>query len=205
MLGVCVRPGEFRPHWEYVELQFEKSVSYDPEWRFSGPRFGVHAPYYVALGSHKMQKADDAMKRIIETARVGEKLNADIVVARGGFYSKRAAGEVMRDLVERCEKLQDAIRIPLGIETQPRHSQFGSLDEVLELADRIGIIPVINLPAIIAREGEVNLSKVLNLVEKPYIHFDDSINLEELAAALPQKYTLVAEKPEAAELMKTLI
>jgi len=62
-----------------------------------------------------------------------------------------------------------------------------------------------NLPAITARDGEINLKRALSLVEKPYVHFSDSVDLEELAAALPQKYTLVAEKPETAEVMRELV
>ncbi|MCK4328111.1 MAG: TIM barrel protein [Candidatus Diapherotrites archaeon] len=205
MLGVCLAPGDVAPEWDYVEIQFEKSVSYDPEWKHSGPRFGVHAPYYVTLTSPKLQKVDDAINRILGAAEVARKLNADIVVTRAGFYSKQEPGEAMEALARNCREIMKKTSVPLGIETQPRQSQVGSLDDVLELAEQVGIVPVVNLPAIVQREGEIAIERVLGLVEKPYIHFDESIDLGELAAALPQKYTLVAETVKAAERMRELI
>ena len=205
MLGVCLRPERFSSEWEFVEIQFEKSVSYDPNWKYSGPRFGVHAPYYGSLTSPKLQKVDDAIKRIGEAAEVARRLNADLLVAHAGFYSKQDPTEAMEALVKNCKEVMKNTNVPLGIETQPKQSQFGSLGEVLELAERVGVVPVINLPAIVAREGEVVLERVLRLVDKPYVHFDESVDLKELAAALPQKYTLVAETVGAAEEMKELI
>ncbi len=152
-----------------------------------------------------MQKVDDAIRRITESAKVAEKLNADIVVARAGFYSKREPREAMQELIKHCKELLAGINVPLGIETQPRQSQFGSLDEILELSEKVNIVPVINLPAVVHREGQVNLQRVLNGLNKPYIHFNDIVDLEELAAALPQKYTLVAETLDSAEVMRELI
>lgn len=203
MLGVCLRPEEPLRGWQFVELQFEKSVSYSHEWRSSGSRFGVHAPYYVSLTSPKLQKVDDAINRVIEAADVARRLNADIVVVRAGFYSKHSPAEAMAALVANCKELLGAIDVPLGVETQPKPTQFGSLAEVLELAGKANIVPVLNLPAI-AERGGLDLA-ILGQGERPYIHFNATTDLCALAAALPQKYTLVAEDVVSAEKMRALI
>ncbi|MFC2174717.1 TIM barrel protein [archaeon] len=203
MLGVCLRPEDYRSEWEFVEIQFEKSVSYNLDWKYSGPRFGIHAPYYVSLTSPKLQKVDDAINRIVEAGEVARKLNADIVVTRAGFYSKREPEEAMEVLAKNCREVMKKLSVPLGIETQPRRAQFGSLKEVLKIAE-IGVVPVINVPAVIEREGEMDFG-VLGSLKNPYIHFDMSIDLEKLAAALPERYTLVAESREAAIEMKELV
>jgi len=200
-----LRPEEFRPGWDFVELQFEKTVSFKPEWRNASTKFAVHSPYYVSLTSPKQQKVDEAINKIIDSAKVGEKLGATIVVARAGFYSKRTPAETMDDMVRNCRETTRQLRIQLGIETQPRQTQFGSLEEVLQLAEKTGIVPVINLGAIRARSGELDIKRVLSRVDEPYIHFDSSIDLEALAAALPRKYTLVAEDAGSAEKMRALL
>lgn len=203
MLGVCLKPREFDPKWDFVELQFEKSVSYNADWKYSGPRFGVHAPYYVTLASPKPQKADYAVHQLIEAGKIAHKLNSDIVVARAGFYSKQSPEETLEKVVISCEEVMKAIDVPLGIETQARQSQFGSVEEVLELAERVGIVPVFNLGAM-KKRGDFDLS-VLKHMANPYVHFDESLDLEELAAALPEKYTLVGETVSAAEAMETIL
>ena len=203
MLGVCLTPGGFDSRWEFVEIQFEKNVSYNADWRYAGPRLGVHAPYYITLASPKPQKRDYAIRQIMDAAKVARRINADIVVARAGFYSKQTPEETMRMVVESCKEVMGSIDVPLGIETQPKHSQFGSLDEVLRLADGVGTVPVLDLAAIRERGG-LELS-VLEDMKNPYIHFDGSIGLEELAAALPNRYTLVGKTVADAEAMKAIL
>ena len=203
MLGVCLKPGEFDPRWDFVEIQFEKSVSYSAGWKFSGPRFGVHAPYYITLASPKPQKTDYAIRQLIDAGEVARRLNADIVVARAGFYSKQSAEEAMRTVVKSCTEALGSIDVPLGIETQPKSSQFGSLDEVMRLSEEVGIVPVLDLAAIRQRSG-LDLA-VLGAMDRPYIHFDSSIGLEELAGALPKKYTAVGKTTADAEAMEAIL
>ena len=112
-------PNRLSKDWDFIEIQFEKSAFYNMEWKYFGPRYGVHAPYYVTLASPKAQKFDDAIKRIVDAAEVARKLNADIVVARAGFYSKQAPEEAMERVVKGCEEILSVIDVPLGIETQP--------------------------------------------------------------------------------------
>ena len=203
MLGVCLSPRELDSRWGFIEIQFEKRVSYSPDWKYLGPRFGVHAPYYITLASPKPQKTDYGIRQVIEAAEVAKKLNADIVVARAGFYSKQSAKEAMRAVLKSCREILGSIAVPLGIETQAKKSQFGSLDEVMQLAEKIGIVPVLDLAAIRER-GHLGLS-MLSGMKNPYIHFDSSIGLEELAGALPEKYVLVAKTAGDAEAMEAIL
>jgi len=203
MLGVCLKPAEFNPRWDFVEIQFEKNVSYSPDWRYAGPRLGVHAPYYITLASPKPQKRDYAVRQITDAAEVARRINADLVIARAGFYSKQAPEEAMRVVVKSCEDALGSIDVPLGIETQPKKSQFGSLDEVMRLAEATGVVPVLDLAAIRERSG-LDMT-MLRGMKRPYVHFDGSIDLEGLAAALPENYTLVGKTVADAEAMEIIL
>ncbi len=203
MLGVCLKPGEFDPRWDFVEIQFEKRVSYSAGWRYAGPRLGVHAPYYITLASPKPQKRDYAIRQIAEAGEVARRINADIVVARPGFYSKQTPGEAMRVVVQSCRDAIGAIDVPLGIEAQPKKSQFGSIAELLELAEKTGITPVLDIAAL-RQKGGFSLN-MLKEMDRPYIHFSASDGLEMLAGALPEKYVLVGKSASDAEAMEAIL
>lgn len=202
MIGVCLGPEDYVEGWDLVELQFEKSVSLDREFPFS-QSFTVHAPHYLSLTSPKLQKVDDAKMRILEADDAAKRLDARLVVFRGGFYSKRPPAEAYESLKKACGELQKQMYTRIGIETAPRQSQFGTVEEVLRLAEETGVVPVLNIGAIQERGG-AGLG-FLQEVGEPYCHFDGTVDLEELAAALPQKYTLMAEDLKSAERMRELI
>jgi endonuclease IV len=205
-LGMVSPPERVPRGFDLVELQCEKSV---PKKTAQLPKakYTVHAPYYGTIATDKEQKAKDARMRIIDASSFARKVGGKLVVARAGFYAKKKPGDVFEIVKKNCKDLKRSMSIPLGIETQPRQSQFGSLNEVLRLAKEAKIVPVLNLSAIKDREGKINLGEVLNKVKSPYCHYNSRVDLETLAyvAKKIDDITLVAEDEKAADSLSKVL
>lgn len=127
-----------------------------------GVRLSAHAPYFINLNSPDHGKRLQSQDRLLNTARVGAACGAVSVVFHAGFYGQdppeRAYDSIKRELagvmsIVRTERIPVALRI----ETMGKHSQFGSLDEVLQLCrDVDGLKPCLDFSHIYAREGRVN-------------------------------------------------
>lgn len=205
-LGIASPLDRVPEEYELVEIQFEKTV---PKKAVSLPKnkYTVHAPYYGTIATDKEQKAKDTRMRIIDASAFARKVGGSLVIARAGFYAKKDPAEVFGIVKQNCKRLTESMSVPLGIETQPRASQFGSLDEVLKLAKQVKIIPVLNLSAIKQREDGLDIKKVLSRVKAPYCHYDSNIDVETLAyvAKKIQDITLVAESEAAAKKMAAVL
>jgi deoxyribonuclease-4 len=198
-IGLACRPEAVDTTFPVVELLFEKTVMKpaDAEKLRGKASFIVHAPFYGTLCS-KEQKVRDAQMRILEAARIGELLGADVVVVHAGFYSKQAPEDAYSLALESIGEILRKTRLRIGVETQPRGSQLGSLDEVLAMArENKRIIPVFNLGAIRQRNGRVDFERIFSSTETPLMHVDEATELD--GAALPEGATLVASSRETAE------
>ncbi len=105
-------------------------------------RLSVHAPYYINLNSKEVEKRKASVKRIYDSARVGYWAGAKIVTFHPAYYHELDSGEVLdtveKQLRELLEKLKhEKIEIVVAPETCGKKSQFGSLEETLELCRRL--------------------------------------------------------------------
>ncbi len=205
-LGIASPPERVPEGFDLVEIQCEKSVP-KKSAQLPKAKYTVHAPYYGTIATDKEQKAKDARMRIIDASAFARKVGGKLVVARAGFYAKKKPGEVFEIVKRNCKNLKRSMSVPLGIETQPRQSQFGSLNEVLRLAKEAKIVPVLNLSAIKERDGKINLEEVLNRVKMPYCHYDSRVDIETLAYVAGKMYdvTLVAEDEKAADALSKVL
>ncbi len=140
-------------------------------------KLSVHAPYFINLASEEKEKIAASKIRILESARIGKILGANIVVFHPGFYSGLSADEayaIIRDAVIDIRKKlnEEKNQILLGPETMGRQKQFGSVDETLKLCTEVkGVVPVLDFAHVHARTNgglkkQQDFADVLNKVEK---------------------------------------
>ncbi len=119
----------------------------------------VHAPYAVNLLSESKDKIEASINRLIMTARIANWCGAGIVVFHPGYYGKVSPDSAVGLVLENLAPVVDAIRsekmnVYLGPETMGKKSQFGALDELIEVAKEYPEVRIVfDVAHIHAREG----------------------------------------------------
>lgn len=126
-------------------------------------KLSVHAPYYINL-SAEGETLIKSKERILNSARIGSICGAKSVVIHAGFVqsgTRLAVYEkIKKELIEIREQLKsEGVDIALRIETMGRNSQFGSLDEALEITEVEGVLPCIDFSHLHALTGKFNSRK----------------------------------------------
>ncbi|MFH1224507.1 MAG: TIM barrel protein [Candidatus Diapherotrites archaeon] len=117
----------------------------------------VHAPYYINLNSKEKAKIEASKKRILDSARIGALAGARKVTFHPAFYGGMEKGEALGNVVRALEEIieemrKEKIKITLAPETTGKGSQLGSLEETLELCERVkGLEPMIDFAHLHAR------------------------------------------------------
>jgi len=125
-------------------------------------QLSVHAPYYINLNADDAGTVKDSRTRILKAARVGWKCGAKHVVFHAGYYQRYSAemtySRIRSHVLELSQQLQaEGIQVWLRPETMGRRSQFGSLDEILELSSELeGVAPCLDFAHLHARSGRDN-------------------------------------------------
>lgn len=136
----------------------------------------VHAPYYINLNSYEEEKLKASLERIYQAARIGSLCGAESIVLHAGFYQKSSKKQTFESVSKALRiltrQLQDeGIPAVLRPETMGKRTQFGTLEEVLELSAEIeGVMPCIDFCHLHAREGKENsyqeFTEILSRVEE---------------------------------------
>ena len=127
-----------------------------------GLRLSVHSPYYINFNSEDHGIRLQSQERLLSSARVGAACGAGSVVVHAGFYGRETPEKTYAEIKTGLAAVisivrQERIPIAVRIETMGKHSQFGTLDEVLQLCREIdGLKPCLDFAHIHAREGRVN-------------------------------------------------
>lgn len=136
-------------------------------------KLSVHAPYYINLNGDG-ETLVKSRERILNSARIGSICGAKSVVIHAGFLQgepRRTVYErIKNQFIEITEQLKsENVSITLRIETMGRYSQFGTLDEVLEITEVEGVLPCIDFSHLHALTGKYNskdeFSDILEKVE----------------------------------------
>ena len=120
----------------------------------------VHAPYYINLNSEGETRLK-SRERILNSARIGHICGARSVIIHAGFIEKDsrhdAYEKIKNELTRICEEMNsEGLNITLRIETMGRNSQFGNLDEVLNITEVAGVLPCIDFSHLHAVNGKNN-------------------------------------------------
>ncbi|MCW4017450.1 MAG: TIM barrel protein [Candidatus Bathyarchaeota archaeon] len=119
----------------------------------------LHGSYFINLLGEK-EVVEASKRRLIACAQAAEWMGAYVVVFHPGFYGKNGKSESLKKCVEAVTEVSDALKsmgiekVKLGPETMGRHSQFGSLDEVLSVCQQVeGTQLVVDWAHLHARTG----------------------------------------------------
>ena len=137
----------------------------------------VHGSYFINFCGDE-ETIEKSKNRLIACLTAADWMGAHLVVFHPGFYGKRSPQEAlelcvkaMRGVVESMRSL-GITKVNLGPETTGKLSQFGNLDEVLTLCERVELTePVIDWAHVHAREGGKmktvkDFREALNEIEK---------------------------------------
>jgi len=119
----------------------------------------VHGSYFINFCGDD-ETIEKSKKRLIACATAADWMGAHVVVFHPGFYGKKSPHEALERCVKAMGEVVESMRllgitkVHLGPETTGKPSQFGSLEEVLTLCERVELTePVIDWAHIHAREG----------------------------------------------------
>ena len=167
-----------------MELEFVRSVNISkekaPEVKKSAQENKIvltcHAPYYINLNSLEKAKLKASIYRILNSARIANLCGAWSVCFHPGFYQKSTKEEAYTRVKKAMNEISKTIKkennkIWIRPETTGKESQFGNLDEILELSQEFSnVMPCIDFAHFHARtNGKYNsykeFSEILEKVE----------------------------------------
>ncbi|MFH1053732.1 MAG: deoxyribonuclease IV [Candidatus Woesearchaeota archaeon] len=133
-----------------------------------------HAPYYINLTSPEKAKINASKKRIIHAAQIAWLAGAYSVTFHAAYYMGRDPEKIYEDVKK---ELKDIIRsltdqgnkIWIRPETTGKPSQFGTVDEILNLSQELDqVMPCIDFSHLHARSGgkENTLAEFRQVLEK---------------------------------------
>ncbi|MEW6026060.1 MAG: TIM barrel protein [Planctomycetota bacterium] len=118
----------------------------------------AHGPYFINLNAHEPAKIEASKKRIYDSAKIGALCGAVNVTFHAGFYLGDTAEKTFQtikknitDILQHLKK--DKIDIRLTPELTGKASQFGSLEELIRMAQELPIGMCIDFSHLHARSG----------------------------------------------------
>ena len=127
-----------------------------------GVKLSAHAPYFINLNAHELEKIRASQDRILQTARIGSICGAESVVFHTAFYlggpPPEVYAQVKKYLAEVVNRLKrEDIQVWIRPEIMGKPSQFGTLGEILDLCTELErVAPCIDFAHWHARTGEFN-------------------------------------------------
>ena len=125
-------------------------------------RLTVHAPYFINLNAREMDKIQASQLRLIQSARTAALCGAGDVVFHAAYYMGASPEQtyetVKKYFLEVIDQLtKEKIGVNLRPEVMGKVSQFGTLDELLNLcAETNGVAPCVDFAHWRARTGKNN-------------------------------------------------
>jgi deoxyribonuclease-4 len=136
---------------EVAELAVKKNIA-----------LSAHAPYYINLNAKESEKLKASMERVFHTARVAALCGASSIVFHPAYYMGQQPTQVYERVKPHLQQISSQLRaegnkVWVRLEVTGKASQFGTLEEVLDLsADIEGIAPCIDFAHWHARTGKYN-------------------------------------------------
>jgi deoxyribonuclease-4 len=135
----------------------------------------VHAPFFVNLNSLEEEKIIASKKRILDSLSMAQIAGAQSVCVHAAFYGTREKGEALdnvryatEDILKHKQKLFPDVN--LAYETMGKHSQFGTMEELLTVAKEFDIYPCLDFAHMHARaNGGINSTDEWNDLLDRYV------------------------------------
>lgn len=122
----------------------------------------AHAPYYINLNSLKPDKLKASIERIFQTARIASLCGAISIVFHPAYYMGQLPNAVYETVKTHLQEITSQLKaegnqVWIRLEVTGKTSQFGTLEEVLDLSAEIdGIAPCIDFAHWHARTEKYN-------------------------------------------------
>ena len=147
-----------------LEVEFVHGVRYSEKTREAILNRGDflithHGPYYINLNAKEQDKKEASIKRVLDTARAAADLGAYSITYHAAFYLGEDSDTVtkkMIDIHKIITEILDKENISVWVrpETTGKKSQWGTLDEIIELSKNFDkILPCVDFAHIHAREN----------------------------------------------------
>jgi len=175
-------------------------------------KLSVHAPYFINLCNP--EKVEASIKRILDSCERASYMKAKVVVFHPGYYgnlSKEDAFDMVKENIERIVEIieDNNWEVFLGLETTGKHSQFGTLDEIMKIVKKEKrCVPVIDFAHIYARNlGKIDYGKIFDELSKLKIDFIHShfSGIEFTEKGEKRHLPIDTGKPDFKELAKEIL
>ena len=108
----------------------------------TGVKLSAHAPYFINFNAHQSEKIKASQERLLQTARIALLCGAESIVFHAAFYlgdsPEKAYNTVKKHLRETLTQLKEENnRVCIRPETMGKHSQFGTVEEILNLCTEL--------------------------------------------------------------------
>ncbi len=149
-----------------LEVEFVHGVRYSPKTKEAILNRGDklithHGPYYINLNAKEEEKIEASIKRVLDTARAGKDLGAYSITYHGAFYLGEDSADVTKKMIERHKIITDILKeednnIWIRPETTGKNSQWGTLDEIIEVSKHFSqVLPCIDFAHMHARNNGI--------------------------------------------------
>jgi len=149
-----------------LEVEFVHGVRYSPKTREAILNLGDklithHGPYYINLNAKEEDKIQASITRVLDTARAAKDLGAYSITYHAAFYLGEDSNTVTKKMIERHKTIVDTLEkednnIWIRPETTGKKSQWGNLDEIIELSKNFNqVLPCIDFAHMHARENGI--------------------------------------------------
>src|SRR3954453_15300023 len=187
--------------YDACEIDFEGGFWMDYRWaeklgevaREADVVLSVHAPLFGFMGHLEAEgrKFSSAVGALDRSAGIAAACGAEVVVFHPGFLLGRSHEDAISSVVEQLGTLRERLEgkhraVPFGIEVMGRVRDLGSVDDVVEIAERTGWVrPVLDFAHMHATSDGAYLEaklfaealEAVDAIQEPgvpfHIHFSD--------------------------------
>ena len=129
--------------WGQVpQMKREDAERLGEEARKYDVKLSLHGSYFINLFGES-DIAEASKRRLVACATAAEWMGAYVVVFHPGYYGNHSKAEALKKCVDSLREVSSTLdsygvkKVKLGAETMGRHSQFGTLDEVLSVCQEV--------------------------------------------------------------------
>ena len=152
-----------------------------------GIKLSVHAPYYINLNSEKKKVVEKSKFFILASLERANYMKAECVVVHPAYYGNFTKQQTFSNVKQQVEEILDEmkereIKTKLALETMAKQSQFGSLDELIELCNQIGdkqLAVCVDFAHLFVRNGgKINYEEIFEKLRRFKIIFSHFSNVK---------------------------
>jgi deoxyribonuclease-4 len=127
---------------EFPQIKREEAEKFGAEAKRNDILVSIHASYFINLFGEK-QVAEASKQRLIACATAAEWMEAYTVVCHVGYYGQNGKAETLQKCITALKDTAKTLKnlgfdkVKLGPETMGRHSQFGTIDEILTVCQEV--------------------------------------------------------------------